>query len=75
MSSADAYSATATQLLARAREVNAPTLRRCGALIGANVAEGGVLHTFVVKSHDLDQWIETNSPRHAGCIPRQRPDT
>ena len=46
MSSADAYFATATQLLARAREVNAPTLRRCGALIGANVAEGGVLHTF-----------------------------
>jgi hypothetical protein len=46
VSSADAYFATATQLLARAREVNAPTLRRCGALIGANVAEGGVLHTF-----------------------------
>ncbi|HEY0965922.1 MAG TPA: sugar isomerase domain-containing protein [Opitutaceae bacterium] len=46
MSSADTYFATATQLLTRAREVNAPTLRRCGALIGANVAQGGVLHTF-----------------------------
>jgi uncharacterized phosphosugar-binding protein len=46
VSSADTYFATATQLLTRAREVNAPTLRRCGALIGANVAAGGVLHTF-----------------------------
>jgi uncharacterized phosphosugar-binding protein len=43
--SADYYSA-ATQLLERARERNAATLKRLGALIGESVAAGGVLHTF-----------------------------
>lgn len=43
---ADTYFATATTLLARAREQNAPTLKSLGALVGASVAGGGVIHTF-----------------------------
>lgn len=43
---ADTYYATATALLARAREVNAPTLKKLGAILGASVARGGVIHTF-----------------------------
>ena len=43
---ADNYYATATALLARAREQNAPTLKQLGALLGQSVAHGGVIHTF-----------------------------
>jgi uncharacterized phosphosugar-binding protein len=43
---ADTYYATATTLLARAREQNAPILKTLGALVGASVANGGVVHTF-----------------------------
>lgn len=43
---ADDYFARATALLARAREQNAPTLKRLGAVIGQSVAAGGVIHTF-----------------------------
>jgi uncharacterized phosphosugar-binding protein len=43
---ADTYYATATALLARAREQNAPTLKKLGALVGQSVASGGVIHTF-----------------------------
>jgi uncharacterized phosphosugar-binding protein len=43
---ADNYYATATALLARARDQNAPTLKKLGALLGASVAGGGVIHTF-----------------------------
>ena len=43
---ADTYYATATALLARAREANAATLRKLGTLIGESVAQGGVIHTF-----------------------------
>lgn len=43
---ADNYFATATALLARARELNAPTLKKLGALLGQSVANGGVIHTF-----------------------------
>lgn len=43
---ADRFYTQSTALLARAREANAATLRTCGALIGASVAKGGVLHTF-----------------------------
>ncbi len=43
---ADTYYATATALLTRACEVNAPTLKKLGALLGASVASGGVIHTF-----------------------------
>ncbi len=45
-SSAESYFAQATALLARAREVNAPTLAKLGAVIGQSVAAGGVIHTF-----------------------------
>ncbi len=45
-SPADCYFTDATALLARARAKNAATLRQLGAVIGASVAEGGVLHTF-----------------------------
>lgn len=45
-SPADTYFATATALLARARERNAATLKVLGPLIGQSVAAGGVIHTF-----------------------------
>jgi len=43
---ADTYYATATALLAQAREANAPTIKKLGALLGQSVANGGVIHTF-----------------------------
>jgi len=43
---ADTYYATATALLAQAREANAPTIKKLSALIGQSVAKGGVIHTF-----------------------------
>jgi uncharacterized phosphosugar-binding protein len=46
MSSADAYFAQSTALLASAREANAATLKKLGALVGQSVASGGVIHTF-----------------------------
>jgi uncharacterized phosphosugar-binding protein len=46
MSPADSYFATSLDLLQRMRDANADTLRACGALIGASIAQGGVLHTF-----------------------------
>ena len=46
MSSAESYYTTATTMLARAREINEATLKTCGALVGASIAQGGVLHTF-----------------------------
>lgn len=46
MSPADAYFAQTTALLARARETNAATLKKLGAVIGQSVATGGVIHTF-----------------------------
>lgn len=46
MSLSDSFYTTSMAMLARAREANAPALRACGALIGASVARGGLLHTF-----------------------------
>jgi len=46
MSLADSYFASATDLLARAREKNAATLKALGPIIGQSIAAGGVLHTF-----------------------------
>ncbi len=46
MSLADSYFASATDLLARAREKNAATLKALGPIIGRSIAAGGVLHTF-----------------------------
>lgn len=46
MSSADTYFAQTNAFLARAREANAATLKKLGALIGQSVASGGVIHTF-----------------------------
>jgi len=43
---ADTYYATATALLARAREANTPTLKKLGAVLGQSVANGGVIHVF-----------------------------
>lgn len=43
---AETYYATATAMLARAREQNAPVLKKLGAIVGASVAGGGVIHTF-----------------------------
>ena len=43
---ADTYYATATALLARAREQNAPVLKKLCAILGQSVAGGGVIHTF-----------------------------
>src|SRR3954468_20472994 len=43
---ADTYYSLATSLLGRAREQNAPTLKKLGALAGQSVANGGVIHTF-----------------------------
>lgn len=45
-SSADRFYSAATELLARARDVNAATLRDLGGVIGRSIASGGVLHTF-----------------------------
>ncbi len=45
-SPADSYFATAQEMLNRAREINAATLVKAGALIGQSIADGGVLHTF-----------------------------
>ena len=42
----DTYYATATDLLARAREKNAATIAALVPIIGASIASGGVLHTF-----------------------------
>ena len=43
---ADTYYSTGTTLLDRARETNSATLKKLGALVGASVASGGVIHTF-----------------------------
>ena len=43
---ADTYYAKATDLLARAREKNAPALAALAPIIGRSIAAGGVLHTF-----------------------------
>jgi uncharacterized phosphosugar-binding protein len=43
---AETYYATATALLARARDENASTLKRLGAILGQSVANGGVIHVF-----------------------------
>lgn len=46
MSLSATYADAVTALLARARERNAATLQRLGAVIGESLATGGVLHTF-----------------------------
>lgn len=46
MSSADTYFTQSATLIAQAREANAPTLKKLGAIIGQSVAAGGVIHTF-----------------------------
>lgn len=46
MSLADSYFASATALLASAREKNAPVLTALAPIIGQSIATGGVLHTF-----------------------------
>jgi uncharacterized phosphosugar-binding protein len=43
---ADTYYERAGELLARARETNAPTIARLAPLIGESIAGGGVVHTF-----------------------------
>lgn len=40
------YFARASELLARARETNAPVIARLAPILGACVARGGVIHTF-----------------------------
>lgn len=45
-SSAETYYQQAAALLAQARDTNAATLRKLGAVIGQSVANGGVIHTF-----------------------------
>ena len=45
-SPAESYFATASDMLARARDINAATLKVGGQLIGKSIAAGGVLHTF-----------------------------
>jgi len=45
-SPAETYFASATALLARAREQNLPTLQKLGEVVGRSVAAGGVIHTF-----------------------------
>src|SRR5689334_16680186 len=42
----DSYFARANELLARARETNAAAIARLAPVIGASVAQGGVIHTF-----------------------------
>lgn len=46
MSLADSYYATALSMLDRAREKNLPVIRALAPVIGASLAQGGVLHTF-----------------------------
>ncbi len=46
MSLADTYYTAATELLARAREVNRPVIHAAAPVIGRAIADGGVLHTF-----------------------------
>jgi len=43
---ATAYLTTATGMLERACAANAPVIERLGPIVGASVAQGGVLHTF-----------------------------
>ena len=45
-SPADTYFSSVNALLMHAREVNGPTLKKLGTLLGASVAAGGVIHTF-----------------------------
>jgi uncharacterized phosphosugar-binding protein len=45
-SPAENYLATATGMLQRQCALNAPVLKQLGAVIGASLAKGGVLHTF-----------------------------
>ncbi len=45
-SPADTYFSSVNALLARARDANAATLKKLGALVGQSVADGGVIHTF-----------------------------
>jgi uncharacterized phosphosugar-binding protein len=45
-SPADHYLATATAMLQRTCALNAPVLKKLGAVIGESLARGGVLHTF-----------------------------
>ncbi|MEJ6602027.1 MAG: sugar isomerase domain-containing protein [Verrucomicrobiia bacterium] len=45
-SPAESYFDTAREMLNRARDLNAATIKTVGALIGKSIAEGGVLHTF-----------------------------
>lgn len=42
----DTYFTRANELLAHAREANAPAIARLAPVIGASVAQGGVIHTF-----------------------------
>lgn len=44
--SAETYYQQSTALLAQARDTNAATLKKLGAVIGQSVANGGVIHTF-----------------------------
>lgn len=46
MSLADSYFQQSTALIARAREVNTPTLQALAPVIGQSVAQGGILHVF-----------------------------
>src|SRR5690606_4309279 len=46
MSSADRYYTAATDLLDRAREINAPVIAAAAPKIAQSIADGGVLHTF-----------------------------
>lgn len=46
MSLASDYYARSNEMLARAWEVNTPTIAKLAPIIGASLAQGGVLHTF-----------------------------
>ena len=46
MSLAATYSAKAHELLVHAEKKNAPVIARLAPVIGANLAAGGILHTF-----------------------------
>lgn len=43
---AEDYFSTAREMLDRAQDINAATLRTVGAIVGQSIANGGVLHTF-----------------------------
>ena len=43
---AETYHQRAGELLARAWETNAPAIARLAPLVGASIADGGVVHTF-----------------------------